>query len=277
MQSQTQTKLEQMMEVISTMSKGELFSAYNILKAYYEVSLESTTFTASPSFYLSVPDESFLMDEKMITSAPVAAAVTASSSFFLSIPDESLLMDEQMITSAPVAATVTASSSFYLSIPDESLIMDEQMITSAPVAAAVTASSSFYLSIPDDSLLMDEEMISAPVHAVISTKADDPFAMVQAIRARVDAKRAKLSTRTDKPTTASIIASAVKSTRPLQSAKPRALTPAQIRTKVLSGGYAKPVVAPKKPAIVIASVAEGPKKVNLKNRVSLAPRRVAAK
>ena len=262
------------------MSKGELFSAYNILKAYYEVSLESATFTASPSFYLSIPDDSLLMDEQMICSAPVAAApVTTSPSFYLSIPDESFLMDEKMITSAPVADAISTSPSFYLSIPDESLIMDEQMITSAPVAAAVTASSSFYLSIPDDSLLMDEKMISASVHAVNTTKADDPFAMVKAIKARVEAKRAERSTSTStfKPTTASIIASAVKSTRPLQSAKSRALTPAQIRTKVLSGGYAKPVVAPKKPANVIAPVAEGPKKVNLKNRVSLAPRRVAAK
>ena len=284
MQSQTQTKLEQMMEVISTMSKGELFSAYNILKAYYEVSLEDSTpifstFTASPSFYLSIPDDSLLMDEQMICSAPVAAApVTTSPSFYLSIPDESFLMDEKMITSAPVADAISTSPSFYLSIPDESLIMDEQMITSAPVAAAVTASSSFYLSIPDDSLLMDEKMISASVHAVNTTKADDPFAMVKAIKARVEAKRAERSTSTStfKPTTASIIASAVKSTRPLQSAKSRALTPAQIRTKVLSGGYAKPVVA-KKTTNVIAPVAEGPKKVNLKIRVSLAPRRVAAK
>ena len=71
--------------VISTTSKGELFSAYNILKAYYEVSLEdstpiSATFTASPSFYLSVPDDSLLMDEQMIFLAPVAAAPGTTSS-----------------------------------------------------------------------------------------------------------------------------------------------------------------------------------------------------
>jgi len=47
---QSQTKLEQMTDVIATMSKGELFLAYNILKAYYEVLLEECSPLAAATF-----------------------------------------------------------------------------------------------------------------------------------------------------------------------------------------------------------------------------------
>lgn len=106
-----------MMDLISSMTQGELFSAYSIVKAYYEVSADSPS--NSPS-------------------ASSAESLAAESSFFLSVPDESLLMDEQML-SAPVAdiTTITSSPSFYLSVPgDESLLRDQQMI-SAPIPVAV--------------------------------------------------------------------------------------------------------------------------------------------
>jgi hypothetical protein len=303
------------MDVISSMSKGELFSAYNIVKAYYEVSMDSDEIATAPetSFYLSVPDDSLLMDEKMISSAPVApivpiaaspsfylsvpddsllmnehmdlgeTTITASPSFYLSVnpdesllmnehidlgettiaasssfylainPDESLLMNQEMISSAPVAP-LTASPSFYLSVNlDQSLLMDEKMISSAPVAP-VAASTSFYLSIkPDQSLLMDEKMISpAPVAPVATTRsAAPPSAKSQPVKPRVDANA-------NQPNS----------------------TLARIRAKRVAAGYAIPSefkTLPRKTTAAIAPIVERPKRVNLKNRVSLAPRRVAAK
>jgi hypothetical protein len=70
---QSQNKLEQLMDVISSMSKGELFSAYNIVKAYYEVSIDDMpvlvdAMPSTSSFYLSeslLADESLLMNERM--------------------------------------------------------------------------------------------------------------------------------------------------------------------------------------------------------------------